>query len=155
MQKYIDIIEHSIFLINKYNIYRTEHLEKKIMDKVRYEIGKKTLKDLHGGHVGEAMVKELSDICPEFVDMTIEWSFGEIASRTGIDLKTRELVIIASCVTLGHVVPQLRAHIEAALKVGCTKEEIIEVILQMSIYAGMANASNAFRIAKEEFIRNE
>ncbi|MCL9783611.1 carboxymuconolactone decarboxylase family protein [Vibrio sp. S4M6] len=121
------------------------------MDKARYELGQKTLKAIHGGHVGEAMVNELSEVCPEFVDMTIEWGFGEIASRTGIDLKTRELVIIASCVTLGHAMPQLAAHIEAALKVGCTKQEIVEVLLQMGIYAGMANASNAFRVAKDVF----
>lgn len=121
------------------------------MDKARYQTGQKMLSQLHGGHVGEAMVQELGDICPEFVDMTIEWSFGAIASREGIDLKTRELVIIASCVTLGHAVPQLEAHIEAALKVGCSKQEIVEVILQMSIYAGMASASNALRTAKAIF----
>ena len=121
------------------------------MDQTRYELGCQTLAKIHGGHVGEQMVKELEDICPEFVDMTIEWSFGEVASRTGIDLKTRELVIIASCVTLGHVVPQLRAHIEGALEVGCRRQEIVEVILQMSIYAGMATASNAFRVAKDVF----
>ncbi|BDI30279.1 4-carboxymuconolactone decarboxylase [Capsulimonas corticalis] len=117
----------------------------------RYVRGMKLLDALHGGHAGKQMVMELGEICPEFVDMTIEWGFGEIASREGIDLVTRELVIIASCVTLGHTVPQLRAHIEAALHIGATKQQIVEVILQMSIYAGMANASNAFRTAKEVF----
>jgi len=121
------------------------------MNKERYQLGTRMLTKIHGGHAGEQMVAELKDICPEFVDMTIEWSFAEVASRTGINLKTRELVIIASCVTLGHVTPQLRAHIEGALQVGCSRQEIIEVILQMSIYAGMAAASNAFRIAKEVF----
>ena len=41
------------------------------MDKARYQTGQKMLSQLHGGHVGEAMVQELGDICPEFVDMTI------------------------------------------------------------------------------------
>ncbi|MBY0378599.1 MAG: carboxymuconolactone decarboxylase family protein [Gammaproteobacteria bacterium] len=122
------------------------------MKNQRYKKGLEMLAAIHGGHVGEQMVYELKDICPEFVDMVIEWGFGEIASRTGIDLKTRELVTIASCVTLGHAVPQLRAHIEAALKVGCTQQEIVEVILQMSGYAGLAAVSNAFRIAKEVFV---
>ena len=121
------------------------------MNNTRYQRGCQTLEKIHGGHTGEQMVKELENICPEFATMTIEWSFGEIANRTAIDLQTRELVIIASCVTLGHVVPQLRAHIEGALNVGCTQQEIIEVILQMSIYAGMAAASNAFRVAKNVF----
>ena len=125
------------------------------MNNERYNTGLKLLEQIHGGHVGEAMLKELNDICPEFVDMTIEWVFGEIVSRNGIDLKTRELVIIASCVTLGHPIPQLRAHIEAALHIGVSKIEIIEVILQMSIYAGLPAASNAFRIAKEVFANVE
>ena len=121
------------------------------MKNKRYQLGIETLAKIHGGHIGEQMVNELKDICPEFTKMTIEWSFGEVASRTQIDLKTRELVIIASCVTLGHAEPQLRAHIEGALQVGCRREEIIEVILQMGIYAGMALASNAFRTAKSVF----
>ncbi|MDR3477004.1 MAG: carboxymuconolactone decarboxylase family protein [Gammaproteobacteria bacterium] len=118
----------------------------------RYELGLKTLEELHGGHVGIQMVKDLQDVCPDFVTMIIEWSFGEVASRKGIDFKTRELVIIASCVTLGHVPAQLKAHIESAIKIGVTKQQIVEVILQMSIYAGMALTSNAFRVAKEVFI---
>ena len=120
------------------------------MKNKRHQLGIKTLAKIHGGHIGEQMVNELKDIS-KFTEMTIEWSFGEVASRTQIDLKTRELVIIASCVTLGHVEPQLRAHIDGALQVGCRREEIIEVILQMSIYAGMALASNAFRTAKSVF----
>lgn len=88
--------------------------------------------------------------------MTIEFAFGEIVSRPGIDLKTRELVTIASCVTLsGTPCPSLKAHIEAALKVGATKTEIVEVILQMALYAGFAAATNAMFVAKEIFQQHE
>ena len=72
-------------------------------------------------------------------------------SRPGIDLKTRQLVTVASCVTLGHAQPQLRAHIEGALNVGATREEIVEVILQVALYAGFAAATNAMLLAKEVF----
>lgn len=114
-----------------------------------YQRGLETLKKLHGGHVGEQMVAELGAISPEFMDMTIRWAFGEVASRQGIDLKTRELVIISACIARGDLIPQLRAHYEAALKIGVTKNEIIEVILQMVFYAGMAAASNSLRLLKE------
>lgn len=117
----------------------------------RFQTGMQLFEKLHGSHTGKQMVEELKDLCPEFFTMTIEWGFGEIVSRTGIDLKTRELVIIASCISLGHLTAQLRAHMEAALSIGVTQQEIVEVILQMSIYAGFATASNAFRIAKEVF----
>jgi len=120
----------------------------------RYEKGEALLNRIHGAHTGEAIVSALDDICPDLASMTIEWGFGEIVSRAGIDLKTRQLVTIASCVTLGHAQPQLRAHIEGALNVGASKEEIVEVILQVALYAGFAAATNAMLLAKEVFASN-
>lgn len=119
----------------------------------RYELGLKTFKELHGGHEGQKLMekRKKEGVCPEIVDMDIEWCFGAIASRPGIDYKTRELVIIASCITLGYAMPQLRVHLESALKVGASKEEIIEVFLQMIPYAGMPAVNNALVIAKEVF----
>lgn len=117
----------------------------------RYKRGEVLLNKIHGAHTGEAIVSALDDICPDLADMTIEWGFGEIVSRTGIDLKTRQLVTIASCVTLGYAQPQLKAHIEGALNVGATKDEIVEVILQVALYAGFAAATNAMLLAKEVF----
>ena len=117
----------------------------------KYKKGEALLNKIHGAHTGEAIVSALDDVCPDLASMTIEWGFGEIVSRSGIDLKTRQLVTIASCVTLGHAQPQLRAHIEGALNVGATKEEIVEVILQVALYAGFAAATNAMLLAKEVF----
>ena len=117
----------------------------------QYKKGEALLNKIHGAHTGEAIVSALDDVCPDLASMTIEWGFGEIVSRSGIDLKTRQLVTVASCVTLGHAQPQLRAHIEGALNVGATKEEIVEVILQVALYAGFAAATNAMLLAKEVF----
>ncbi len=116
-----------------------------------YKRGEEVLNRIHGSHSGEMIVNALKDVCPDFGRITIEFSFGEIAARPGIDLKTRQLVTIASCVTLGHAQPQLRAHIEGALNVGATKEEIVEVILQVALYAGFAAATNAMLLAGEVF----
>jgi 4-carboxymuconolactone decarboxylase len=117
----------------------------------RYKKGELLLNKIHGAHTGEAIVSALESVCPDLANMTIEWGFGEIVSRNGIDLKTRQLVTVASCVTLGYAQPQLRAHIEGALNVGATKEEIVEVILQVALYAGFAAATNAMLLAKEVF----
>lgn len=119
------------------------------MNQHRYNKGLAMLKKLHGDHIGESMVSELGKLSPDFRDMTIEWAFGQVASRQDIDLKTRELTIIAACITRGDLTPQLRAHYHSALKVGATKEEIIGVIIQMIFYAGMAAASNELRLAIE------
>jgi len=100
------------------------------------ERGLRLLERLHGGHAGAAMVAEMAQICPAFADMTIEWALGGVMSRLGLDLPTRQLVLIASCVTLGTAEPQLRAHTEAALSIGVTREQIVETILQLTFYAG-------------------
>ena len=119
-----------------------------------YQQGLALLNKLHGGHAGEQLIDNLQDICPDFADMTIEWAMQGIMARPGLDLLTREYVIIASCVTLGHATPQLEAHIEAALSLGATKQQIIEVILQVLFYAGGAATSNALATAKKVFQLN-
>src|SRR5580765_2562642 len=96
-----------------------------------YQKGLALLDQLHGGEAGEQMVEAMKDICPDFATMTIEWAMAGIMARPGLDLLTREYLLIASCATLGHAVPQLRAHIASAMKLGASKEQIVEVILQM------------------------
>jgi 4-carboxymuconolactone decarboxylase len=113
--------------------------------------GLELLERLHGGHAGEAMVAELQDVCPTFADITIEWAIGGIMSRPGLDLRTRELILVASCVTLGYAMPQLRAHAEAALKVGATEQEVVETVLQLTFYAGGPAVRNALVLLQEVF----
>jgi len=113
--------------------------------------GLELLEQLHGGHAGAAMVAEMQAICPAFADMTIDWAVGAIMDRPGLDLATRELILIASCVTMGHAMPQLRAHAEAALKVGATKEQIVETVLQLTFYAGGPAVRNALVLLKDVF----
>lgn len=116
-----------------------------------YQQGLALFNKLHGGYAGEQLVNNLKDVCPDFVDMTIEWAIQGVMARPGLDLLTREYLLIASCTTLGYATPQLKAHIDAALKLGGTKEQIVEVIVQMTFYAGGAAVSNALSIAKEIF----
>lgn len=115
--------------------------------------GRELLDRLHGGRAGEQLVASLAEICPDFAIMTLEWAMAGIMARPGLDLLTREFLLIASCVTLGHVVPQLEAHIEAALELGASREQVIEVILQMMFYAGGAATANALGTAKRVFAR--
>lgn len=107
------------------------------------EQGLALLEQLHGSGAAQALKDDMEGLCPDFVDMSIEWALGGITARPGLDLVTRELVVIASCVTLGHTVVQLRAHVHVALAAGATREQIIESILQLSFYAGGASVRNA------------
>lgn len=116
-----------------------------------YNEGLALLNRLHGGEAGAQMVAAMQDICPDFATMTIEWAMAGVMARPGLDLLTREYAVIAACVTLGHATPQLRAHIASALKLGATREQVVEVILQTIFYAGGAAVANALGAAHEVF----
>jgi 4-carboxymuconolactone decarboxylase len=84
-------------------------------------------------------------------DYVFEFAYGDIYSRPGLDLKSREMVTVAALTALGNATPQLKSHINGALNAGCTREEIIEVIMQMAVYAGFPAALNGLYSAKEVF----
>jgi 4-carboxymuconolactone decarboxylase len=107
---------------------------------------------LHGEHNGAAMIAALADICPDYADITADFGFGQIFSRDGLDMKTRELEVIALCTALGDMPGQLKAHLEAALVCGATKQECVESILQTCLYAGFARVTNALLVAKEVLV---
>lgn len=118
------------------------------MDKLQRGLAK--LKEIDG-EAGEAVINALQDISPDMARLTIEFGFGDIYSRPGLDLKSREIATVAALTALGYAIPQLKVHIKAALNVGCTQEEIKEIIIQMAVYAGFPAALNAMFAAKEVF----
>lgn len=120
------------------------------MKSQRYEKGWEKLKQIDG-KAGENVIDALKDIAPEFADLLIEFPFGDIYTRKALDLKSREIATIAALTVMGNALPQLKVHIQAGLNVGCTKEEIIEIIMQMSVYGGFPCALNALFAAKEVF----
>jgi 4-carboxymuconolactone decarboxylase len=58
---------------------------------------------------------------------------------------------VAALTALGNAAPQLKVHIHGALNVGCSREEVVEVIMQMAVYAGFPTALNGLFLAKEVF----
>ncbi len=80
----------------------------------RYARGWEKLKEIDG-EVGERVVAALEPIAPDFGRMMIEFGFGDIYSRTQLDLRAREIATIAALAALGNAQPQLKIHIEAAL----------------------------------------
>ena len=98
---------------------------------------------MFGDGAPQMLVDDMQGLCPDFTDMSIEWAVGGVTCRPGLDAVTRELGVIAACLTMGHPVPQLRAHTQAALKAGATREQVIEAVLQLLFYAGGASVRNA------------
>ena len=84
-------------------------------------------------------------------NLSIHEGLDCIYSRPGLDLKSREVAAVAALTALGNAAPQLKVHIQGALNVGCTEQEVVEVIMQMAVYAGFPAALNGLFAAKEVF----
>lgn len=120
------------------------------MESNRYTRGQEILSSIHG-HLGEGVMETLKDIAPDLARFIIEFPYGDIYSREVLSPKERQIATIASLTTLGNAPAILKAHIQGALNIGCTRQEIVEVIIQMAVYAGFPAAVNAILVAKEVF----
>ena len=79
----------------------------------------------------------VAEVAPDFVRLAVGFTYGEILSRPGLNLKQRELTAIAAHAALRSEAAQLRMHVAAALHLGWTKAEIIEVLIQVAAHAGI------------------
>lgn len=120
----------------------------------RYERGLAKLEEIDG-QAGTRVIESLRDIAPDFARYLIEFPFGDIYARPGLDLRSREIAVVAALTAMGNATPQLKVHIEGALNVGVSREEIVEVIMQMAVYAGFPAALNGLFAAKAVFAERE
>ena len=119
-------------------------------DESRYQRGLAKLKEIDG-EAGERVEESLAGIAPDFARYLVEFPFGDIYSRPGLDLKSREIAVVAALTALGNAAPQLKVHVHGALNVGASRTEIIETIMQMAVYAGFPAALNGLAVAREVF----
>jgi len=103
------------------------------------------------GEAGQTVINSLADIAPDFARYLLEFPFGDIYSRPGLDIRAREIATIAALTAMGNATPQLKVHIAAGLNVGLSRDEIVETIMQMAVYAGFPAALNGLFAAKEVF----
>lgn len=108
-----------------------------------------------GAHIwgetfAEGLGPHLERLDPAFRDFIEGFVFGEVWSRPGLDLRTRSLCTVASLASLGRTT-QLEGHIRGALANGASREEVVEVLLQMAVYAGFPAAWDALIVARRVF----
>ncbi len=103
------------------------------------------------GEGGKRVIESLEDIAPDLGRYVIEFAFGDIYKRQGISLQQKQLVTIASLATQGGCEPQLNVHINAALNVGLTRDDIVEAIIHCIPYTGFPKVLNAVFVAKKVF----
>ena len=116
----------------------------------RHTRGLRALEEITGAS-GESVVASLRDIAPDLAQWIVDFSYGEVMARPGLDRRSRQFATIAALTALGNAQPQLKVHIKGALNVGCKPQEIVEVIMQMAVFAGFPAAINAMNVAREVF----
>ncbi|QFT61780.1 carboxymuconolactone decarboxylase family protein [Roseivivax sp. THAF30] len=84
-------------------------------------------------------------------ELVLGYAFADIVGRDGIDLKTREMLTVAMLAAMGTAQGQLEFHMRAAMNTGVSREEIVEIVLQASVYAGVPASMNAITAAKKAF----
>ncbi len=89
-------------------------------------------------------------LAPDFYRYVAESAFGMLWSRPGLALRDRSLVTCAQLAALGKT-EELKAHLRGALSVGISQDELVEVLMQTAIYAGVPAANEALKTAAEVF----
>ena len=118
------------------------------MDSDRIRKGEERLKQLN---YANSIGPKLAEVSPELNRYRKEFAFGDVHSREGLSMRDHELVILSGLCALGYAAEELRSHINLGLNAGLTRQEILEIFIQLAVYAGFPAAVNATFIAKEVF----
>jgi 4-carboxymuconolactone decarboxylase len=121
------------------------------------KVGMEVMNKLEDG-LAERVTSSLSQLDEGLSKLVTDYAFGAVVARPGLDLKTREMITVASLISLGNARPQLELHMRAAINVGVTPKELLEIVIQMAIYAGVPACMNgiiAYRATMESIEQNK
>lgn len=93
----------------------------------------------------------LTNFDSDATEIILGFAFADVVSRPGIDLKTREMLTVAMLASMGTASGQLDFHMRAAMNTGVSRQEIVEIVYQVAVYAGVPAAMNAIASAKKTF----
>lgn len=120
------------------------------MENERYARGWKALVAL-APQKAQAVQDGLADIAPDMARFVVEFGYGDVFTRPGLDPASRQTATIAALAALGNAAPQLRFHIEAGLATGLTPQAIVDIIYVTTVFAGFPAGLNALAAAREVF----
>lgn len=113
----------------------------------RRERGLQKMTETVGAQGGRVM-NDLVMHSPDLARFIVDFAYGDVIARSNLDDRTRALIVVAALAALGNAQPQLQVHIGSALNSGCTEQEIIELMLIVSVYAGFPAALNGIAAAR-------
>ena len=119
-------------------------------DDERYKQGIQVRTEVLGEKHVNRSIENLNDFNSDFQNFISRFAWGEVWSREGLPRHTRSLVTIAILLALGRE-DELRMHLRACFNNGVTKDELKELILHSSLYAGLPAANAAMHMAEEVF----
>ena len=120
------------------------------MDQKQYDAGMKVRREVLGDeHVDKSMAS-VDALTKPLQDLVVEYGWGAIWARPGLDRRTRSLINIGMLTALNRP-HELQVHLKGALNNGCSRDEIVEAILQTGIYCGLPAALDSMRHAKSAF----
>ena len=120
------------------------------MNSDTYTKGMKVRREMLGDEYVDNAMQNADALTKPFQELAVEYCFGKIWAREGLPRRTRSLVNVGMLIALNRA-HELEVHMRVALRNGCTKEEIREVLLQATVYCGMPAGGESFRIARKVF----
>ena len=120
------------------------------MNSETYAKGMKVRREMLGDAYVDNAMNSADELTQPFQDLAVEYCFGSIWAREQLPRRTRSLVNVGMLVALNKP-HELEVHLGMALRNGCTKEELAEVLLQATVYCGMPAGGESFRIARKVF----
>ncbi|MCX7122883.1 MAG: GNAT family N-acetyltransferase [Gammaproteobacteria bacterium] len=121
-----------------------------ILHKTREEKGVAIMQHVFGDASTQALTEKFKAISPEFLSF-LQGTVADIYGDHTLNLKTQEIIVLTSLITQKDARPQLKVHIEAALRAGLTQSEILALIKHLVLYIGFPSAINALDVAQEVF----
>ncbi len=124
------------------------------MSNDRYEKGMAVRKSVLGAeHVARAEANK-TEFDADFQQFITESVWGDVWSRPGLDLRTRQMITMGILAALGRH-EELAAHIRATRHTGVTRGEVKEIFLHAAVYAGAPAANSAYALAKRVYLEME
>ena len=116
-----------------------------------YAAGKALSEQVNPG-MEDALAARYDALVPGLSRTVVDVAYGQFYARGVVDEKTRLLATIAALTAVGgQTAPQLKVNIASARAVGATREEVAEIIFQMTLYGGFPAMINAMNAALEVF----
>ena len=115
-----------------------------------FEKGLQIRREVLGAEYVDASISQADDFSRPLQELITEYGRGAVWARPGLDRKTRSLLNLAMLTALNRP-HEVKLHVKGALNNGCSKNDIMEVLLQTAIYCGVPAAVDSFRVAKETF----